>query len=1075
MNMSAVPNEHPTIRFLRALGKTSVFIRSWVGKGYEEVPNLYKGGPGRAYNVRCDRSGNELDHLEWPEEEWPRLIQELSRQNAAETKVTKTFPYQIGGWSPYLVVNNGGHKAADIKDCPALFLEFDAPISKEEARLKIKAFPLRPSIVIESRAGYHCMPLDTEILTKDGWKTWDQVHAGETVMGYDVQHRSLRWTNMEGKIFKESDELIRIGNDRFSAVCTPNHKWVVKKKIKREGVRQRGQKKEYMSAPQLVPANQIAKNSHQLVLSAPLHLPGTCSLSEDECAILGWFASDGTLFPSGEAVAKSPCGYGAKFQASIGQSLKKPDCVAKIRHLLQAIPHTEAPQSGNEDMRIWTFGTAWFRDLWFRSGLEYGWVKFVNSLGSLQRKAFLNAFWMGDGCFNGNQKVITQNPGEISDAVKLAVFYEGHRPSISGSSDKKCKTIRFAKSYISWNIQKQSLGSAPVWCPKTRTGTWVARQNGEIFITGNCYYLLEKPTTPSMWRQFQWRLIEYFESDTGIEDPSRCMRLPGFQHLKKGEDPFLIEMKTCEPTHKYTLEEFDSILPEIPTWRLRLERDSKPYSPVKLDDGTEWDIRNFAHVLQNYQENSRREWDTCQCPVHGGAGHSKDSLHINSKTGAYHCWSGCDPKDIYQEVCRLAGWIRPKSDNAQQSSIPIKATKDDPVSFLESTEWDEFQNLVSLLVQNIENQLELEFRLRKLCQQYGMPIGFGQQVKQLVSGSLSTFEPVWVEDFLAQKTEDRQWVIASHIPLGTVIDLCAAGGLGKTTLVYNWCKHVISGMAWNGYRVRKGKVLLVQDDEPETDTREKLDIARFYELPPRQCAITFKWQFADIEQLVRYIEKEGILLCVVDSLGSTNMGLDRDKPEFANNLKVLRDVANQFGCTFLVLDHTNKGGSQLGTVAVRNTVSELIYMLAPTEEEKRMYDLNRNHRILWFDKSRAGLGGTKFVLEQQPLDYSWTHQGLLENINSADSDEVSRNISMLLAADPDARYTISQIRSHLELDYSSTELLVEQMRRAGMIDSEWCIHGHDRYRVYYLKGGDRPNTQKFETTVEKTSTDWEEL
>jgi len=736
--------EHPTIKFLKTLGKTSVFIRSWVGKGYDDVPNLYKGGPGRAYNVRCDRSGNDLEHLEWPEEEWPRLIQELSRQNSEDLKVTKTFPYQIGGWSPYLVVNNGGHKAADIKDCPALFIEFDAPISKGEAKLKIRAFPLRPSIVIESRAGYHV------------------------------------------------------------------------------------------------------------------------------------------------------------------------------------------------------------------------------------------------------------------------------------------------------------------------------------------YYLLEKPTSPNMWRQFQWRLIEYFESDTGIEDPSRCMRLPGFQHLKKDADPFLIEMKTCEPTHRYALEEFDGILPEVPTWRLRLERDSKPYSPIKLEDGTEWDIRDFAHVLANYQENSRREWDTCQCPVHGGAGHSKDSLHINSNTGAYHCWSGCDPKDIYREVCKLAGWTRPKPEE-ESSTKPVKASKSDPASFLESTEWDDFQNVVSLLVQNIDNQMELEFRLRNLCQQYGMPINFGQQVKQLVSGAITPFEPIWVEDFLAQKTEDRQWVIASHIPLGTVIDLCAAGGLGKTTLVYDWCRHIISGTAWNGYRIRKGKVLIVQDDEPETDTREKLDIAKFYELPPRQCAITFKWQFSEIDQLVRYIEKENILLCVIDSLGSTNMGRDRDRTEFADNLKVLRDVANQFGCTFLVLDHINKGGTQLGTVAVRNTVSELIYMMAPSEDEKRMYDLGRNHRILWFDKSRAGLGGTKFVLEQQPLDYSWAHHGLLENINDTRGDDVLRNLYMLLAADSDARYTVSQIRNHLEMEYSATELFVEQLRRTGMIDSEWCIHGRDRYRVYYLKADELDNDRKFEPANEKLPTDWEEL
>jgi len=395
--------------------------------------------------------------------------------------------------------------------------------------------------------------------------------------------------------------------------------------------------------------------------------------------------------------------------------------------------------------------------------------------------------------------------------------------------------------------------------------------------------------------------------------------------------------------------------------------------------------------------------------------------------------------------------------------------KKEPASRVESDDWDEFQLLVAKVAFEIEQPLEQEFRLRRLCQKYNMPIGFGQQVRRWLTGSTQPFEIQWVEDFLEKKIEDRQWVIASHIPLGSVINICATGGSGKTVLAYDWTKHIVAGLDWNGFRTKQGKVMLVQDDEPELDARDKMDIARFYDLPRRQCAITFKWQFSEIEQLDRFIEKENILVCVIDSLGSTNPGFDRDKPEFSENIKLLRDIASKRGMTFIVLDHTNKGGTQLGTVTVRNAVSELVYLTKPTEDERRLNDLSNEHRILWYDKSRSGLADTKFVLEQQPLTYGYRHLGVLGAVSHGESltkrivDFVSQHAEPL---------TVSKVRNEFGLEYEKTELQLEQLRRTGMLDSEWVLKGSDRYRVYYLKN----KGQTSEPAQQQQSTPrWEEF
>src|SRR5690606_8906360 len=38
-----------------------------------------------------------------------------------------------------------------------------------------------------------CVPLDSEILTRDGWKTYDQLQIGEEVLAYDCETDTCRW------------------------------------------------------------------------------------------------------------------------------------------------------------------------------------------------------------------------------------------------------------------------------------------------------------------------------------------------------------------------------------------------------------------------------------------------------------------------------------------------------------------------------------------------------------------------------------------------------------------------------------------------------------------------------------------------------------------------------------------------------------------------------------------------------------------------------------------------------------------------------------------------------------------
>jgi len=73
---------------------------------------------------------------------------------------------------------------------------------------------------------YSCVPLDSEILTDEGWKKSNEVSIGDKVVGYNIQSKQIEWTTLRNII---------IGNDvvgKFSwganlyVKCTKNHKWV---------------------------------------------------------------------------------------------------------------------------------------------------------------------------------------------------------------------------------------------------------------------------------------------------------------------------------------------------------------------------------------------------------------------------------------------------------------------------------------------------------------------------------------------------------------------------------------------------------------------------------------------------------------------------------------------------------------------------------------------------------------------------------------------------------------------------------------------------------------------------------
>ncbi|KKN91272.1 hypothetical protein LCGC14_0221400 [marine sediment metagenome] len=72
----------------------------------------------------------------------------------------------------------------------------------------------------------YCVSLDSEILTKNGWKKHNELTLKEEILGYNLETGLSEWTTLDSiNVFPEK-QLNYYSNAKFAVNCTPDHKWV---------------------------------------------------------------------------------------------------------------------------------------------------------------------------------------------------------------------------------------------------------------------------------------------------------------------------------------------------------------------------------------------------------------------------------------------------------------------------------------------------------------------------------------------------------------------------------------------------------------------------------------------------------------------------------------------------------------------------------------------------------------------------------------------------------------------------------------------------------------------------------
>jgi len=353
----------------------------------------------------------------------------------------------------------------------------------------------RPGAVQQGQP-YGCVPLDTRILTRRGWLAHDQVRPGDQTIGYNPDSGRSEWTLITAVHHYDDAEVWRIGNNRWHADVTPDHRWWSDTET------ETGTRGEFVRTRDL-------GAHHRIRLAAPADTDGIPGLFLHECAIIGWLMGDGHVGKGQNHGVPADC-----WEARIYQS--KPGQVIKIRALLAGIPHTERTrQRGPVRMLSHEFrlSRAYANDLLKRAHWgEMTPEEFVLALSPDQRIAWLAAMIDAEGNHikdtvaergpsrgarpaPGTFTRISQVDGPMQDAITLAVYLDGWNPS---RSPVQPETSRQAHQQPAANIGMRRphvtagrshtvtiLGKFAVWCVSTKLGSWTADQDKHVFLTGN--------------------------------------------------------------------------------------------------------------------------------------------------------------------------------------------------------------------------------------------------------------------------------------------------------------------------------------------------------------------------------------------------------------------------------------------------------------------------------------------------------------------------------------------------------------------------------------------------------------
>lgn len=334
----------------------------------------------------------------------------------------------------------------------------------------------------------YCVDSATEALTADGWKNIDTISEADTILSYS--NKQLAWSKIKSIYRAEFDGLMHKINSRgMDALITPNHKLV--------------------TARGLVPAELLIESDRVVLMGSAAAAPAEPTVSDALVELAGWVVTEG-CYQSLDGQIRSIDVYqnpGAKADRirsclgalgySFSESLRDNRCITFGIHRAHARELAKLLPEKNLTMEFILALTQPQRELLIDTMIDGdGWRRVGNNRSWTQKCANRMDMFLALCTISGiktNTRLITDHPSfdKTSEFFTTNLFSSRGNTTSGACLDfhggKRNGKKHIGQGKITHPNEPTTYYKGTVWCPETEFGSFMARRNGKIYLTGNTY------------------------------------------------------------------------------------------------------------------------------------------------------------------------------------------------------------------------------------------------------------------------------------------------------------------------------------------------------------------------------------------------------------------------------------------------------------------------------------------------------------------------------------------------------------------------------------------------------------
>lgn len=162
-----------------------------------------------------------------------------------------------------------------------------------------------------------------------------------------------------------------------------------------------------------------------------------------------------------------------------------------------------------------------------------------------------------------------------------------------------------------------------------------------------------------------------------------------------------------------------------------------------------------------------------------------------------------------------------------------------------------------------------------------------------------------------------EWFIKGVLPVSDLIVLYGASGSGKSFVAFDMAAVIARGIAWQGCRVKRAKVVFVVAEGAGGMKNRINAYCQHHGLEPADLDISFVLAAPnvldddDVSELAKSIKSSGAGIFVVDTFAQVTPGADENSgKDMGRALRNLRTITEATGATALVVHHTGKDAAR---------------------------------------------------------------------------------------------------------------------------------------------------------------------